>query len=37
TRCTGCGACKPRCPYDLPIPEILKQHYDLFKQHAAAQ
>ncbi|MEM5766814.1 MAG: aldo/keto reductase [Bacillota bacterium] len=37
TRCTGCGACRPRCPYDLPIPEILKQHYELFKQHAAAQ
>lgn len=21
--CIGCGACEPRCPYSLPIPEII--------------
>ena len=23
--CIGCGACEPRCPYDLPIREMLKK------------
>jgi len=22
--CIGCGACEKRCPYDLPIREMLK-------------
>jgi len=22
--CTECGECEPRCPYELPIPELLK-------------
>ena len=23
--CTGCGECEERCPYDLPIPELIRQ------------
>jgi hypothetical protein len=26
-RCEECGECVKLCPYDLPIPEILKQNY----------
>lgn len=33
--CTGCGECVTRCPYELPIPEMLKAHYDLYEQHRA--
>jgi predicted aldo/keto reductase-like oxidoreductase len=32
-KCTGCGECVERCPYELPIPEILKKNYDLFEAH----
>lgn len=28
--CNECGACIERCPYDLPIPEILKANYEKF-------
>jgi predicted aldo/keto reductase-like oxidoreductase len=31
--CDDCGVCIERCPYDLPIPEILKKNYDLFEAH----
>jgi predicted aldo/keto reductase-like oxidoreductase len=34
-RCTACGACIDRCPYELPIPEMLKANYELFLQHSA--
>lgn len=33
TECTECGECVARCPYDLPIPEILKDNYALYKSH----
>lgn len=26
--CTGCGACKKKCPYGLDIPELLKKNYE---------
>lgn len=26
--CTGCGACKKKCPYGLEIPVLLKKNYD---------
>lgn len=26
--CTGCGACKKKCPYGLNIPELLKKNYE---------
>jgi hypothetical protein len=31
--CDECGACIERCPYDLPIPDLLKKNYDLFEAH----
>lgn len=31
--CTGCEECVGRCPYQLPIPEMLKEYYDLYEQH----
>ncbi len=33
--CTFCGTCQDRCPYDLPIQEMLKKHYDLYEKHRA--
>lgn len=33
TLCNSCGVCIRRCPYDLPIPEIIKCHYDLYLEH----
>lgn len=33
--CTECGTCIERCPYELPIPELLKKNYDLFEAHRA--
>ena len=34
--CVDCGVCKPRCPYQLPIPEILRKHYALYQKHRDA-
>jgi hypothetical protein len=31
-KCTECGACIQRCPYDLPIPEMIKKHFDLYTE-----
>jgi uncharacterized protein len=33
--CTECGECLKRCPYNLPIPEMLKKHLALYEQHIA--
>ncbi|MTV47980.1 aldo/keto reductase [Heliobacillus mobilis] len=33
TKCVDCGACIKRCPYDLPIPDMLKKHYDMWEEH----
>ena len=32
-KCTECGECLDKCPYELPIPELLKRNYDLYKAH----
>jgi predicted aldo/keto reductase-like oxidoreductase len=29
-KCEDCGECIERCPYNLPIPEILKRNYDFY-------
>jgi predicted aldo/keto reductase-like oxidoreductase len=34
-KCTECGVCIEKCPYELPIPELLKKNYDLFEAHRA--
>jgi uncharacterized protein len=30
--CTECGECIGRCPYELPIPEVLKRNYALYRK-----
>jgi predicted aldo/keto reductase-like oxidoreductase len=30
--CTECGDCIDRCPYELPIPEVLKRNYALYRK-----
>jgi predicted aldo/keto reductase-like oxidoreductase len=35
-KCVECGVCISRCPYELPIPEILKRNYALYEQHKQA-
>jgi hypothetical protein len=32
-KCDNCGACIEKCPYELPIPDILKTYYDLYERH----
>jgi uncharacterized protein len=31
--CEECGECTGRCPYHLPIPEILQKHLALYDEH----
>jgi predicted aldo/keto reductase-like oxidoreductase len=35
-KCIDCGVCLQRCPYNLPIPTMLKKHYAMWKQHCEA-
>ena len=32
-RCIECGLCIQRCPYNLPIPTMLKKHYAMWQGH----
>ena len=32
SECIGCGACESRCPYNLPIRQMLKQVADAFEK-----
>lgn len=34
--CTECGDCMERCPYDLPIPELIKENVAWAKKHLAS-
>ena len=34
--CEECGECVDRCPYNLPIPEMLKEYLALYDQHRLA-
>jgi len=31
--CVECGECLEKCPYDLPIPEMLREHLELYDAH----
>ena len=33
--CIECRACEARCPYSLPIPELLKKNYADYKEMLA--
>lgn len=33
-RCTECGDCLERCPYDLPIPALIREHLALYRECA---
>lgn len=33
--CIECGECMERCPYNLPIVEMLKEHLALYEKHLA--
>jgi len=30
--CTACGKCIEKCPYNLPIPDVLREHLDLYRE-----
>ena len=32
--CTACGRCIEKCPYNLPIPDVLREHLDLYREIA---
>ncbi|AFM42585.1 putative oxidoreductase of aldo/keto reductase family [Desulfosporosinus acidiphilus SJ4] len=32
-QCISCGICIERCPYDLPIPDILQRNQNLYAEH----
>ena len=32
-RCVDCGICIQRCPYNLPIPTMLRRHYAMWEEH----
>ncbi len=32
-QCEECGECIKRCPYELPIPEMLKRNYASYSKH----
>ena len=34
--CIECGECETRCPYNLPIREMIKESYNLFQEMKAA-
>jgi predicted aldo/keto reductase-like oxidoreductase len=33
--CVECGECVERCPYDLPIPEMIREHLAMYEEHLA--
>jgi uncharacterized protein len=32
-KCVDCGECLEKCPYELPIPDMLKANVDLYQRH----
>ena len=35
-QCVECGECMERCPYELPIPEMLKENVEAFREFFAS-
>ena len=35
-QCVECGECVERCPYALPVPEMLKENVEIFRKFLAA-
>lgn len=33
--CNECGECMERCPYSLPIPEMVQDHGEMYRQYVA--
>jgi len=33
--CENCDTCVERCPYELPIPDMIKANYDIYELHMA--
>ena len=33
--CEECGECENKCPYDLPIVQMIRENYELFERHRA--
>lgn len=36
-KCTGCGACMKKCPYELKTPELLKKNLEDYKKVLAGE
>ena len=34
--CIGCGECETKCPYELPIREMIAEHVELYRREVAA-
>jgi Fe-S oxidoreductase len=35
--CTRCGACLERCPYELPIPDLIRENLEWAEDQLEAQ
>jgi len=31
-KCVGCGLCEPKCPYNLPIREIIAENAEFYEK-----
>jgi predicted aldo/keto reductase-like oxidoreductase len=35
-KCSKCGECEERCPYHLPIRDLMEEYYDLYEKKKKA-